>query len=237
MKSSSSSAARTILVNQALDGINTLLLSQEMPVDEVMDCVISELSRVDSAALQTGKLLDDDWGRLADGVDRLRNLPLYIDDQGSLTLMDIRSKARAVKGLGLLAVDYLQLCSTTLKGKTTNDEVAELSKGLKALALELGIPILVLSQLNRDVEKRIDREPQLSDLRDSGAIEQDLDVCVLLWTAQDGDESRLVGWKVAKHRGGKKGAFGMRWQPAINRWDESLEPLKAAARPMAQKGT
>lgn len=230
-----SSAARTILVNQALDGIPTLLLSQEMPIDEVIDCMVSELGRIDSAALQTGQFAREDWGRLSEGAERLIGLPLYVDDQGSLTLADIRSKARTVKGLGLLAVDYLQLCSTTLKGKTTNDEVAELSKGLKALAMELGIPIIVLSQLNRDVEKRADKEPMLADLRDSGAIEQDLDVAVLLWTAQDGNDSRLVGWKVAKHRGGPKGIFGMRWQPSVNRWDESMETLKPAAK--AQKGS
>lgn len=229
-----SSAARTILINQAMDGIVTLLLSQEMPADEVIDCVLSEMGRIDSAALQTGQLANEDWGRLADGADRARNLPLHIDDQGGLTLQDIRSKARTVKGLGLLALDYLQLCTTTLKGKSTNDEVAEISRGLKALAMEMNIPIVVLSQLNRDADGI---EPQLRHLRDSGAIEQDLDVAVMLWTVEDGEENRLVGWKVAKQRGGRKGAFGMRWQPAINRWDESLEPLKPAIKPQSQRGT
>jgi replicative DNA helicase len=221
-----SSAARTILLHLARAGVCTLLLSQEMDADELADALMAEAGRVDGAALQSGRLEKDDWERLVGAVDVLRSVPLHIDDQGGLTLAQVRSKARAVKGLQVLAIDYLQLMSSTLKGKSTNDELAEISKGLKALALELGIPIIVLSQLNRDVEKRADKEPQLSDLRDSGAIEQDLDVAVLLWTALEGDESRLVGWKVAKHRGGKKGVFAMRWEPAINDWRESVEPLR-----------
>jgi replicative DNA helicase len=223
-----SSAARTILFHQARAGVRTLLLSQEMDADEIADALVAEAGRVDGAALQTGRFADDDWGRIAEAVDGLKAIPLHIDDQGGLTLAQVRSKARAVKGLQVLAIDYLQLMVSTVKGKTTNDELAEISKGLKALALEMGIPIVVLSQLNRDVEKRLDKEPQLADLRDSGAIEQDLDVAVMLWTAKEDDESRLVGWKVAKHRGGPKGSFAMRWRPAVNEWRESAEPLRHA---------
>jgi replicative DNA helicase len=126
----------------------------------------------------------------------------------------------------------LQLCTSTLRGKSTNDEVAEVSRGLKALALEMRIAVIVLSQLNRAVEARADREPQLSDLRDSGAIEQDLDVAALLWTAREDDSSdgdRLVGVKVAKHRGGRKGTFALRWRPAVNQWRESDESLRGSA--------
>lgn len=151
-----------------------------------------------------------------------------MNDENGLTLAQVRVKARAVKGLQVLAIDYLQLLTSTLKNKTTNDEIGEISKGLKALALELDIPVIVLSQLNREGDGV---EPQLRHLRDSGNIEQDLDVAVLLWTAEDGDESRLVGWKVAKHRGGKKGTFAMRWKPAINEWRESFEALRPPAAP------
>jgi replicative DNA helicase len=224
-----SSAARAILMSVALAGAPTLLLSQEMPDDEIADALVAQAGRIDGGKLQTGSFADEDWTRLVDGVEKLRNIPLYVDDQGGLTLAQIRTKARAVKGLRVLAVDYLQLCTSGLKGKSTNDEVAEISKGLKALALEQKISVVLLSQLNREVEKRADKEPQLSDLRDSGAIEQDLDFAALLWTVDDGNDSRLVGWKVAKHRGGPKGRFGMRWNPAINDWRESDEPLRAAA--------
>lgn len=126
----------------------------------------------------------------------------------------------------MLVLDYLQLSTSTLRNATTNDQVAEISKGLKQLALQLGIAVVVLSQLNRDVEKRADREPQLSDLRDSGAIEQDLDVAVMLWTVQEPqDGPRLVGWKVAKHRGGAKGRFAMNFEAAVYRWTESSAAL------------
>ena len=234
-----SSAARTILLRLARNGITTLLLSQEMPADELADALVAEAGRVDGAALQSGQFERDDWGRIVDAVETLRDVPLHVDDEGGLTLAQVRVKARAVKGLQVLAIDYLQLLTSTLKNKTTNDEIGEISKGLKALALELNIPVIVLSQLNREVERRTDKEPVLSDLRDSGNIEQDLDVAVLMWTAseEEGAESRLVGWKVAKHRGGKKGTFAMRWRPAVNEWCESFEALRVvpAKRP-ASKG-
>ena len=221
-----SSAARTILMHVARSGAPTLLLSQEMPADELADALIAEAGRVDSAVLQTGQFSSEDWTRIVDAAETLRAIPLHVDDQGGLTLAQVRSKARSVRGLKVLAIDYLQLMTSTLKGKTTNDEIGEISKGLKALALEMQIPVIVLSQLNRDVEKRADKEPMLADLRDSGNIEQDLDVAVLLWTVIEEAESRLVGWKVAKHRGGRKGVFGMRWKPHVNEWDRSYEPLK-----------
>lgn len=223
-----SSVARSILAHVALSGVATLLLSQEMPADEITDALVAQAGRIDGGKLQTGKLDESDWPRMVQAVETLRSMPLFIDDQGGLTLAQIRSKARSVKGLGVLALDYLQLCTSTLKGKTTNDEIGEISKGLKALALELRIPVIVLSQLNRQVESRQGREPQISDLRDSGAIEQDIDIAILLWTVSEDGESRLVGLKVDKHRGGPKGPLAMRWNPAINEWCESDEPLKTA---------
>lgn len=222
-----SSAARTILLRAARDGLKTLLLSQEMPAEELTDALVAEAGRVDGSLLQSGQLSSEDWSRIVDAAELLKIVPLHVDDEGGLTLAQVRAKARSVKGLRVLAVDYLQLMSSTLKDKTTNDQVGEISRGLKALALEMHIPIIVLSQLSREVERRTDKEPVLSDLRDSGNIEQDLDVAVMLWTAQESpdSESRLVGWKVAKHRGGKRGVFAMRWRPAINEWRESFEPL------------
>lgn len=226
-----SSAARTIAVSTSSGGLPTLVLSQEMPGEEVSDCLIAELGGIDSQRLQTGQFENDDWGRIVKAVDTARALPLFVDDDGGLTIGQIRAKARQVKGLKVLVLDYLQLSTSTLKNATTNDQIAEISKGLKQLALQMGIAIVVLSQLNRDVEKRADREPQLSDLRDSGAIEQDLDIAVLLWTVQEPDYGpRIVGWKVAKHRGGKKGRFSMTFEPAIYRWTESAVSLDRTSR-------
>ena len=230
-----SSAARTIALSTSADGLPTLVLSQEMPGEEVADCIIAELGRIDSQRLQTGQFAGDDWGRMVEAVEQAKALPLYVDDDGGLTISQIRAKARQIKGLKVLVLDYLQLSSSTLKNATTNDQIAEISKGLKQLALQLGIAVVLLSQLNRDVEKRADKEPQLSDLRDSGAIEQDLDVAVMLWTVQEPDEGpRLVGWKVAKHRGGKKARFAMNFDAAVYRWSESSVSL--AQRKQGGKG-
>jgi replicative DNA helicase len=224
-----SSLARSIGLAVAEAGCPTLLLSQEMPNDEVTDCVLSQLGCIESDRLQTGKLQDADWGNLTDAVDRAARLPLYIDDEGALTLNQIRAKAKLVKNCGCVILDYLQLSQSTLKGATTNDQVAEISKGLKALSMSMGIPVIVLSQLNRDVEKRVDREPQLSDLRDSGAIEQDLDVAILLWTYREYEDGarRIVGCKVPKHRGGPKGRFALEFRASTYRWYASEASLDA----------
>ena len=224
-----SAAARFIGLHASRLGHPTLLLSQEMPRDEVTDCIVAQLAGINGERLQTGQLDErgGDWGRLADAVDEARNWPFHVDDQGGLSLADIRAKARAIKGLRVLILDYLQLSRSTLKNATTNDQIAELSKGLKTLAMEMRIAVVVLSQLNREVEKRADKEPQLSDLRDSGAIEQDLDVAVLLWTAREDDcgDRRVVGWKVAKHRGGRKGRFCMVFDAPRYGWHETHEPM------------
>lgn len=228
-----SSLARTVLLHVAKAGAPALLLSQEMPGQEIADALVAEAGRIDGIRLQTGQFDDEDWGRMVEAAETLRTIPLHIDDQGALTLAQIRAKARQIKGLKVLALDYLQLCTSTLRGdKSTNDQIAEISKGLKALAMEMNIAVIVLSQLNREVERRQDKEPQLADLRDSGAIEQDLDTAVLLWTARSDDGSdvdRLVGVKVDKNRGYRKGTFGMRWRPAVNQWRESAEPLRSSA--------
>ncbi len=227
-----SSAARAIGLNLAFGGNSVLLLSQEMPGDEVADCAIAQLGGIEGDRLQTGRMAQSDWDGVTRAAHEVAGLPFYVDDDGGLTIHQIRGKARSVKGLKVLVVDYLQLSTSTLKGASTNDQVAEISKGLKQLALQMGIAVVVLSQLNREVEKRADREPQLSDLRDSGAIEQDIDAAVMLWTVREpSDGPRLVGWKVPKHRGGRKGRFGMWFDAPVYAWSEApgeLPPPGAA---------
>jgi len=233
-----SSAARTIGLNAARHGHPVLLLSLEMQQDEVADCVLAELGGIDGARLQSASLESEDWERLCDAAEAANAMPFSVDEQGGLRLADMRAKARSVKGLRVLILDYLQLSTSTLKNATTNDQIAEISKGLKALAMELRIPVVILSQLNRDVEKRLDREPQLSDLRDSGAIEQDLDVAVMLWTVREWSDGsrRLVGWKVSKHRGGRKGRFAMEFDAPRYRWRESAESIDTKAPSSATRG-
>lgn len=222
-----SSLARAFGLATARDGHPTLVLSMEMPGDEVADCAVSALGGIESDRLQKGQFEDQDWTRMTEAVELGSPLPMYVDDEGALTMPAIRAKARLVKGVRVLVLDYLQLTSSTLKDANRNSQVEEVSRGLKALAMSMGVAVVVLSQLNREVEKRADKEPQLGDLRDSGAIEQDLDVAILLWTVQefDGGARRIVGCKVAKHRGGPKGRFALEFRASTYRWYESTASL------------
>lgn len=204
-----------------------LFLSQEMPDGEVADRALSNLGAVDFEGIQTGKLTDDGWSRLTGAVETAAAVPFYVDDQPGLRLRDIRAKARQVKGLKLLVLDYLQL--SVGDGDNRSQEVGSISRGLKGLAKQMGIPILVLSQLNRRVEDRPGREPEMADLRDSGEIEQDADVVMFLWPAREWiDGVRLVGLKVGKNRQGRTGArFGLDFAGAWQRWSESEDKLPA----------
>ncbi len=220
-----SSIARAVAINVSMQDVPVLVLSQEMPADEVTDCVIAALGEIENDHLQSGKLTDADWGNMTRAAETAARLPLYIDDQGGLTLNDIRVKARSIKGIGCIVLDYLQLTTSMLKGQNREAQVADISRGLKMLAMAMNIPILVLSQLNRAVEGRADKEPELSDLRESGAIEQDLDVAWFLWTMRFGKESRTVGNKIAKQRGGKLGRFALEFVPATYQWRASTASM------------
>lgn len=202
-----------------------LFLSQEMPDGEVADRALSNLGAVDFEGIQTGKLTDDGWSRLSGAVETAAAVPFYVDDQPGLRLRDIRAKARQVKGLKLLVLDYLQL--SVGDGENRSQEVGSISRGLKGLAKQMGVPILVLSQLNRRVEERPGKEPEMADLRDSGEIEQDADVVMFLWPAREWiDGVRLVGLKVGKNRQGRTGArFGLDFAGAWQRWSESEDKL------------
>jgi replicative DNA helicase len=207
-----------------------LMLSQEMPESEVAERAISALGRVDYGAVQTGKLTPDEWTRFVDGVEAGRALPFYVDDQAALRIGDIRAKARQVKGLKLLIVDYLQLCASDESSPNRNAEIEQISRGLKALSKEVGIAVLCLSQLNREVEKRASKEPMLSDLRDSGAIEQDADVVMFLWPAKEYETgSKLVGCKLDKNRQGVKGRFLLDFHGGHQRWGESTVDFESLA--------
>lgn len=227
-----SSLAQRIGLHLARNGVTTLFLSQEMPEDECATRAIAEAGRVDYGGLQTGELKDEDWGRLAESVDALKVLPYWVDDQPSLRLADIRAKARAVPGLKVLILDYVQLCESEERASNRNLEVEAISRGIKALAKQLGIAVLLLSQLNREVEKRPGAEPIMSDLRDSGAIEQDADVVWFLWPV-GGDDSawsgpKIVGSKLAKNRQGRKMRAALSFDGRVQRWGESTADIDDA---------
>ena len=225
-----SSLSQSIGLALARDGLPTLFLSQEMDSTEIADRGVSNAGRVSYSALLTGKMTDDSWGRASDAMERLPPL-FHVDDQGALTLRDIRIKAKSVKGLKVLILDYLQLCASTRRDGNRNSEIEELTRGLKALAKELGIAILALSQLNRDVEKRAYKRPTLSDLRDSGAIEQDADVVMFLWPVREfeGEGRRIIGLGIDKNRQGRLGDVGLDFFGDTQRWGQSTADIRPTA--------
>lgn len=221
-----SSFSQAIGTNLARNDHPTLLLSQEMAATEVADRSVASTGRVDSGQLLSGQMTREGWSRAVDALDALTRLPLYVDDQGALTLREIKAKARGVKGLQVLVIDYLQLCSSALSDSNRNAQLEQLTRGLKAFAKEAGLAVIALSQLNRDVEKRGTRRPNLSDLRDSGAIEQDADVVLFLWPVREFGDRRILGLGVEKNRQGRTGEFALEFEGAVHRWEESSADIR-----------
>jgi replicative DNA helicase len=177
--------------------------SLEMSKEELVDRLLVGQADIDAWKLKTGKLDENDFTKLSNAMGELAEAPLYIDDTPALSVLEMRTKARRLQvenGLDFLIVDYLQLArSRNLENRV--QEVSEISQGMKNLARELKIPILVISQLSRAVEARVGKKPQLSDLRESGSIEQDADVVMFLWR-EDDDNTENFMLDIAKHRNG-----------------------------------
>jgi replicative DNA helicase len=190
--------------------IPVALFTLEMSKSEVTQRLMCSEAKVESQRLRTGKLAADDWPRLTAACDKLAKAPIYVDDTGSITMMEIRSKARRLKGkhpeLGLIIVDYLQLMTSGTTAENRVQEVSQISRSLKVLARDLDVPILALSQLSRAVEQRHDKRPILSDLRESGSLEQDADIVVFVYRDEyyndESDQQGLAEIHVAKHRNG-----------------------------------
>ena len=194
--------------------VPTAIFSMEMPSQQLAFRMISSLGRVDQTHLRTGKFPDEDWSRINTAVQLMSDAPIFIDDSASLSPTEIRARARRLKrehGLGLIVLDYLQLMQ--VHGSTENraTEISEISRSLKALAKELELPIIALSQLNRSVEQRPDKRPIMSDLRESGAIEQDADVIVFIYREEvynaETPRKGVADISVAKQRNGPIGDF------------------------------
>ena len=186
------------------------LFTPEMSKAEITQRLMCSEAKVESQRLRTGKLAPDDWPRLTAACDRLSKAPIYVDDTGSITMMEIRSKARRLKmrepGLGLIIVDYLQLMTSGASVENRVQEVSAISRSLKVLARDLEVPILALSQLSRAVESRHDKRPILSDLRESGSLEQDADLVFFIYRDEyydtESDQQGLAEVHLAKHRNG-----------------------------------
>jgi replicative DNA helicase len=190
------------------------LFTLEMSKAEVTQRLMCSEAKVESQRLRSGRLAQDDWPRLTAACDRLMKAPIYVDDRGSITMMELRSKARRLRTreprLGLIIVDYLQLMTTGASVENRVQEVSQISRQLKVLARDLDVPILALSQLSRAVEQRHDKRPILSDLRESGSIEQDSDLVAFVYrdeyyAGEESDQQGLAEVILAKHRNGPTG--------------------------------
>ncbi|HSC90560.1 MAG TPA: replicative DNA helicase [Gaiellaceae bacterium] len=190
--------------------IPVALFTLEMSKAEVTQRLLCSEAKVESQRLRSGRLAADDWPRLVAAGDKLMKAPVWVDDTGSITMMELRSKARRLKSkepsLGLIVVDYLQLMTSGSSAESRVQEVSQISRQLKVLARDLEIPILALSQLSRAVEQRHDKRPILSDLRESGSIEQDADIVAFVYRDEyyneESDQQGLAELIVAKHRNG-----------------------------------
>jgi replicative DNA helicase len=194
--------------------VPTAIYSMEMPSEQLAFRMISSLGRVDQTHLRTGKFPDEDWSRINTAVQLMSDAPIYIDDSPGLSPTEIRARARRLKreaDLGLIVIDYLQLMQ--VQGNTENraTEISEISRNLKALAKELRVPIIALSQLNRSVEQRQDKRPVMSDLRESGAIEQDADLIIFIYREEvyqpETPRKGIADVSIAKQRNGPIGDF------------------------------
>ena len=198
------------------------IFSLEMPREQLAARFLSSASQVDSYKLRTGRLTGDDWVRLASGASYLAGMPIYIDDTANITVQQIHSKLRRMKNLGLVVIDYLGLIGTTLRTENRVTIVGEITRQLKIMAKRLNVPVILLSQLSRGPESRTDKRPMLSDLRESGSIEQDADIVLFLYRdayyhkeSQKPNEAECI---VAKNRHGETGTVFLNWDGQFTRF-------------------
>ncbi len=227
------SLALNIAENVGIDqSIPVAIFSMEMGADQLAQRLVSSVGRIDAQKLRKGQLDDEDWDNFTAAMHRLEDKPIYIDDTGSLTITELSSRARRLVNqtgpLGLIVVDYLQLMpGSGSASDNRSQELSEISRGLKALAKELSVPVIALSQLNRSVDSRADRRPVMSDLRESGAIEQDADVIMFIYRDvvynKDTPNKDLAEIIVAKQRNGPIGTLRMTFLGGNTRFEQMAD--------------
>jgi len=220
------------------------LFSLEMSKAELAQRLLCSVGKVDQSRLKQGQLEDGDWMRVTGAMETLGSAPLFIDDSGAMTVMEMRAKARRLSarqpgGLALVVVDYIQLMQASTQTDNRVQEISQISRSLKMLARDLDVPVIALSQLSRAVEQRQDKRPVLSDLRESGAIEQDADVVMFIYRdayyrRSEGEEVRpddpsndLSELHVAKHRNGPVGTINLRFQSRYTRFVDDYAAARA----------
>lgn len=221
--------AETAALNLAKQDKNSavLIFSMEMPSESIVMRMLSSIGRVEQQHIRTGRLSDDDWPRITSTIAMFSETKLLIDDTPALSPAEMRARARRVarehNGLGLIVVDYMQLMQVPGYGDNRVQEVSEISRSLKALAKELNIPIVALSQLNRSLEQRQDKRPVMSDIRESGSIEQDADLIVFLYRDEvyndNSAEKNIAEIIIGKHRNGPIGTVRLKFSGPLVRFD------------------
>ncbi len=215
-----SAFALNIATNAAVKAkVPVAIFSLEMSKEQMVNRILCSEAMVDSNKVRTGKLEEDDWTKLAEAIGPLSEAEIYIDDTPGISVMEIRAKCRKLKlekNIGMVVIDYLQLVQGSNKRNGSREqEISEISRSLKILAKELNVPVIALSQLSRAVEQRPDHRPMLSDLRESGAIEQDADIVMFLYRDdyynEDSDKKGIAEVIIAKHRGGSTGTVDLVW--------------------------
>jgi replicative DNA helicase len=208
-------------------GKPVLVFSMEMPAEAIVMRMLSSLGRIDQTRIRTGKLEDEDWPRFNSAISMLAEQKLYIDDQGGLSPTEVRARARRVARdhgeIGMIMVDYLQLMRVP-GAESRVAEISEISRSLKGIAKELNCPVVALSQLNRSLEQRPNKRPVMSDLRESGAIEQDADIIMFIYRDEvyneNSEEKGIAEIIIGKQRNGPIGTVRLAFQGRFTRFDD-----------------
>jgi len=223
--------ALNIIQNAAIrSNVPTAVFSLEMSREQLVNRMLCSEAMLDAQRLRTGELTDSDWADLIQAMGPLSQAPIYIDDTPGVTPMEVRSKCRRLKvekGLGLIVIDYLQLMSGNSRNDSRQQEISEISRSLKAIAREMEAPVIALSQLSRACEQRADHRPMLSDLRESGAIEQDADVVAFLYRDEyyfpDTEKKNQAELIIAKQRNGPTGTVDLTWMGQYTKFGNFLK--------------
>jgi len=221
--------AENVLLNDESDGA-VLIFSLEMPRTALTTRLLSSMTKINQQNVRSGMLKDDEMKAIFQQSEKLKNMPLWIDDSSLLTPMELRAKARRLarteNGLSLIVVDYLQLMQLPMSAENRVNQISEISRSLKSLAKELNVPVIALSQLNRAVEKRDNKRPIMADLRDSGAIEQDADVILFIYRdevyhedSNDGNKAEII---IGKQRNGPIGKVNLTFLKEFTRFENFL---------------
>ena len=213
------------------DGGAVLVFSMEQPADQLVMRLLSSLGRIDQMRMRTGQLQPDDWDRFSGARASIKDKALYIDDTPALTPNDLRARTRRVAreagGLKMVMVDYLQLMRSSTKQENRTNEISDISRSLKAIAKEMNCPVIACSQLNRSVESRTDKRPHMSDLRESGAIEQDADVILFIYRDEvynpDSADKGLAEIIIGKQRNGPVGKLTLTFTPNLTKFDNHVD--------------